>query len=970
MFDDLKEYLREWFKKVITSRLFVLAVVFCLMSSALVMRLFNLQIIKGEEYQDAYTAMTEKVIKTASTRGNIYDRNGNVLAYNELAYDVTIQDTGAYKTDAQWNTMLYDLVSILNKHGESAQTSLELTLDHDGNVVYTSETQSGRKRFLRDYYGLKNVDEMDDSDGKYPSDISAPDLLERMKKEYHLTLGDDKNRDGRPLDKDGNPIDVSDEVALQIVGIRYTMRFTAFQKYESTTIATDISDETVADILEHAADLVGVNIQESTIRVYNESIYFAPIIGYTGKVTSERLEELKAVNDDYELNDVVGRTGIESSMELELKGKKGSQTAYVDNVGRILSVTGEVAPVAGNDIWLTLDLNLQKGIYHILEKQLAGVLLKTIVNQDEKDIAYIDSSSIKIPIKKAYFQLINNNVLSIDNFASEEASDVEQQIYQKYESSRVRIEQELRGELQSENATPMNALSEEMQAYMQYIYSYLSSSNKAIVQRDAIDTSSDMYQAWKNGTISLREYLYYGIANNWIDTTKLDIQSRYSNADDVFTALLDDCFRDLEQDPAFEKLIYQYLINNNVVTGRELCMALYSQNVLAYDENEVNLLRVSGEEYAYQFLMNKIRNIEITPAQLALDPCSGSVVITDPDTGEVKAMVSYPSYNNNRLANGIDSSYYASLNTDLSSPMLNRATQSRTAPGSTFKPISSTAVLEEGVANASTYVKCTGIFDKISPAAKCWIYPNAHGSLNVSGAIAVSCNFFFYQMGYNLGTVNGTYNSQRGLTKLKKYASMYGFNRKSGVEITEYEPHISDEDAIRSAIGQGTHSYTPSQISRYVTSLVNHKNLIDLSLIEKTTDSSGSVITSYKKRTEEKLDIKSSTFDLIKKGMIGVVNGKDSSIKYLYEKQGMKVAGKTGTAQENKKRPNHALFISYAPYDNPDITMTVVVPNGYTSANAAEIARDIYKYYFGKASKAEKKATTALLPTGSDGSND
>ena len=603
MFDDLKEYLREWFKKVITSRLFVLAVVFCLMSSALVMRLFNLQIIKGEEYQDAYTAMTEKVIKTASTRGNIYDRNGNVLAYNELAYDVTIQDTGAYKTDAQWNTMLYDLVSILNKHGESAQTSLELTLDHDGNVVYTSETQSGRKRFLRDYYGLKNVDEMDDSDGKYPSDISAPDLLERMKKEYHLTLGDDKNRDGRPLDKDGNPIDVSDEVALQIVGIRYTMRFTAFQKYESTTIATDISDETVADILEHAADLVGVNIQESTIRVYNESIYFAPIIGYTGKVTSERLEELKTVNDDYELNDVVGRTGIESSMELELKGKKGSQTAYVDNVGRILSVTGEVAPVAGNDIWLTLDLNLQKGIYHILEKQLAGVLLKTIVNQDEKDIAYIDSSSIKIPIKKAYFQLINNNVLSIDNFASEEASDVEQQIYQKYESSRVRIEQELRGELQSENATPMNALSEEMQAYMQYIYSYLSSSNKAIVQRDAIDTSSDMYQAWKNGTISLREYLYYGIANNWIDTTKLDIQSRYSNADDVFTALLDDCFRDLEQDPAFEKLIYQYLINNNVVTGRELCMALYSQNVLAYDENEVNLLRVSGEEYRGGFSM-------------------------------------------------------------------------------------------------------------------------------------------------------------------------------------------------------------------------------------------------------------------------------------------------------------------------------------------------------------------------------
>ena len=507
MFDDLKEYLREWAKRVLTSRLFVLAVVFCFMSFVLIMRLFNLQIVNGENYQNEYTAMTEKVIKTASTRGNIYDRNGNVLAYNELAYDVTIQDTGAYKTDSQWNTMLYDLVSILNRHGASVQTSLELTIDQNGNVAYTSDTTSGIKRFLRDYYGLKNVDELDDEDGKYPSDITASELLKRMKKEYRLTLGDDKGRDGRPIGDDGNPIDVSDEVALQIVGIRYTMRFTAFQKYESTTIASDISDETVADILEHSAELVGVNIQESTIRVYNDAIYFAPIIGYTGKVTSERLEELKAVNDDYELNDVVGRTGIESSMELELKGKKGSQTAYVDNVGRILSVTNEVAPVAGNDIWLTIDLNLQKGIYHILEKQLAGVLLKTIVNQDEKDIQYVDSSSIKIPIKKAYFQLINNNVLSIDNFAKEDASDVEKQIYQKYVSARTRIEQELKNELQSENAAPMNSLSEEMQAYMQYIYSRLSASDKAIVQKDAIDTGSDTYQAWKNGTISLREYL-------------------------------------------------------------------------------------------------------------------------------------------------------------------------------------------------------------------------------------------------------------------------------------------------------------------------------------------------------------------------------------------------------------------------------------------------------------------------------
>ena len=203
------------------------------------------------------------------------------------------------------------------------------------------------------------------------------------------------------------------------------------------------------------------------------------------------------MNDDYELNDVVGRTGIESSMELELKGQKGSQTAYVDNVGRILTITDEVQPVAGNDIWLTLDLNLQKAIYNILERQLAGVLLKTIVNKEADEIVYTDSSNIKLPIKDAYFQLINNNVLSLEQFASDEASDVERQINAKYLNARARIENDIRSELLSGNATLMRDLSEEMQAYMIYIYTYLSSDEAGVIIKDSIDTKSAEYQAWK-----------------------------------------------------------------------------------------------------------------------------------------------------------------------------------------------------------------------------------------------------------------------------------------------------------------------------------------------------------------------------------------------------------------------------------------------------------------------------------------
>ena len=937
MLNDYFHKIYDFFKRVLSSRIFALALVFTGMFLVLAAKLFELQIVNGEAYLEDYVQMIEKTVTTPGTRGNIYDRNGNLLAYNELAYAVTVQDTGDYPRSAGMNDMLLRLVRILNKHGYEAQGKLEIALNDDGEMIYTSSSEAARKRFLRDFYGRKSVDELDDEKGKYPTAVTARELIEKKKSSYGL----DKMKDEK-----GNPLILSDAELVQLVNIRYTMSLVAYKKYEATTICDRVDDETVADLMEHTAELKGVEVAETTIRRYNDAEYFAPIIGYTGKVQEDQLEELKKTNPEYELSDIVGRTGIEASMELELQGHKGYKNLVVNNVGNVMQVVSETQASTGNDIYLTIDRDLQIGIYHLIEQQLAGIITNKLVNRDLEETDYKKGSNIPIPVKDVYFQLINNNVLSIDNFASEEASDVEQQIYQKYESSRVRIEQELRGELQSENATPMNALSEEMQAYMQYIYSYLSSSNKAIVQRDAIDTSSDMYQAWKNGTISLREYLYYGIANNWIDTTKLDIQSRYSNADDVFTALLDDCFRDLEQDPAFEKLIYQYLINNNVVTGRELCMALYSQNVLAYDENEVNLLRVSGEEYAYQFLMNKIRNIEITPAQLALDPCTASCVVTSAKTGEVLALVSYPSYDNNRIS---DSTYFAQLNADQSLPLRNNATQTLKAPGSTFKPITAIAGLEEGAITLSDMINCTGIYEEVSNPIRCWKYPGFHGPLNVVGGIENSCNYFFSEVAHRLSTeTDGSYKPEKGLETLKKYATMFGLDRTSGIEISEATPSISDTDPERSSMGQGTHQFASVQLARYVTALANRGTVYDLSLIDKETDSQGNLVKDYSPAVASTLDFQTSTWDAVQQGMRQVVT--NSSTKRVFDGLDVHVAGKTGTAQESQKRGNHAFFISFAPYENPEISVTVSIPNGYSSSNAAMVAKHVYRYFYGYAS--------------------
>lgn len=957
-------------KELLSNRLVIVGLFLIVLFGILIYRLFVLQIVEGEEHLANFKYKIQKTVETSGSRGNIYDYKGKLLAYNQLAYVVTLQSTDrtgeiarersqkegkkVTENDVK-NEVIYKLIKELEKNGDQVNYDLPLAVNSKGDVKFT-EKGYALTRFKKDIYGIIRLDALSGDEKK-----KAEKWMNSTPQEVYEYLRTGANG---PTGV-GNMFGISDnysvEDTLKIMSIRYDIYMNRYSQSTPVVVASNISEESIAAISENQEEYPGVSIQEDSLRKYNDAKYFSSIIGYTGIVSENELKELNENGGSYSANDVVGKTGIEKTMESTLQGKKGREKVLVDNLGKVIKVVKTTKATAGNDVYLTIDSDLQKYAYNILERHLAGIILAHLTTADEP------GSDKRIPIKDVYYALIDNNVIDISVLGRKNAKKNEKDVYRIFQKKQNTVMASIRKDLLY-GKTAKKDLSKEKQTYVEYIYNMLE--EKEILSPAAIDEDDGVFLDWKEEKISFGKFLRYALNNEWINISSFNIKSDYYDADEIYNELINYIIDSLKSEEDFDKILYEYMIKNGDLSGKKVCLLLYDQGVLDKKKDKDYNGLYTDQTSAYSFMYKKIKKIEITPAQLALDPCSGSVIITDPDTGEVRAMVSYPSYDNNKLANGIDPDYYASLNRDKSSPMFNRATQTRTAPGSTFKPISATTVLEEGIVDSSTYVKCTGIFDKVSPPAKCWIYPNAHGQLNVSGAIAVSCNNFFYQMGYNLGTVNGNYNSARGLSKLKKYASMYGLNRKSGVEITEYEPHISDEDAIRSAIGQGTHSYTTSQISRYVTSLVNHDNLLKLSLLEKTTDSQGNVLTTFRKKTDGKLSIKDTTFDLIKKGMIGVVNGKDSSIKYLYEKQGLKVAGKTGTAQENKKRPNHALFISYAPYDNPDITMTVVVPNGYTSANAVEIARDIYKYYFGKTKKSEKKETTALLPTGSDESHD
>ncbi len=944
MFEELLEHFKENFMNMVTSRLLVLMLVIAGMGGYLIYWIFQLQIVNGEQYYNDFQLKIRKERTLPATRGNILDRDGNLLAYNELAYSVTIEDvyeSGRGK-NAKLNHTIRRLIAMIEENGDQVISDFHIEVNRSGEYAYTVEGVQ-LLRFLADIYGYASIDDL-----KEREKAAAPeDVVKYLCGTGRYGIGDYTDDDDSDSFVEG--LGFSKEEVLKIITIRYAMSANSYQRYIATTVAENVSQETVAVIMENADTLDGVSIAEGTIRKYNESIYYAQVIGYTGRVAQEELEALQGQNPAYDLNDTVGKSGIEASMEMELQGKKGSETVYVDNMGKVVETSDRVEPAAGNDIVLTLDTGLQKACYHILESKLAAILLNKIENIKEYTPPEGGSGgNIPIPIYDVYYACINNNVIDTTHFTSEYAGETEVAVQEAYLDKKARVFATLQDELTG-SCTPYDALTEEYQVYESYVASALY--ERDILMTDVVDKSDATYIAWtKDEVISLNEYLNYAIAQNWINVSKLDIDSRYLDSVEIYNKILEYIFDVLDRDLEFDKKIYRYMILNDEITGRQICELLMEQYVVEPPEEEIAQFR-AGAVTPYAFMRNRIEQLDLTPAQLALDPHSGSIVVTDVNTGDVRAIASYPSYDNNRMANGVDAAYFASLKSDLSSPMLNYATQQRTAPGSTFKPISATAGLLEGVITLSETISCVGIFDKITQPPRCHIYPGAHGALNVTGGLRYSCNYYFYEVGYRLGTVGDTYNDSVGLNKLAKYADMYGLSETSGIEIEEYAPGVSDLDAVRSAIGHGTNNYTTAGLARYVTTVANSGTCYNLTLVDKIEDQSGGLVRDNMAVVRNRIDMNPAYWDAIHAGMRQVVEN-----KAYFSDLDVNVAGKTGTAQESRNRPNHALFISYAPYEDPEISVTVRVANGYTSDYAAQIAKDVYEYYYGL--KDEKEIIT------------
>ena len=266
-------------------RMLILGAVFLILGSLLVRRLFQLQIVNGETYKTDFTMQIRKERTLPSTRGEIYDCNGKVLAYNRLSYIVTFEDNGYYNSiherNLTLNSILYRAIKIIESHGDEMYRSFRVEMDENGNYVYNAAGFT-LSRFKADLFGESYIDDLTDEQ----RNISAEDLIELLCSVKWFGLNDEAITVKERADY-GLPDVYTKEETLQLCALRSALSQNSFQRYNSIIIARDVCEETVAQLLENVDTMPGIDVTEDYLRFYNDSVYFAQLIGYTGAISSE-----------------------------------------------------------------------------------------------------------------------------------------------------------------------------------------------------------------------------------------------------------------------------------------------------------------------------------------------------------------------------------------------------------------------------------------------------------------------------------------------------------------------------------------------------------------------------------------------------------------------------------------------------------------------------------------------------------
>lgn len=442
----------------------------------------------------------------------------------------------------------------------------------------------------------------------------------------------------------------------------------------------------------------------------------------------------------------------------------------------------------------------------------------------------------------------------------------------------------------------------------------------------------------------VREYLNGSMAAHILGRTGIIYKEEYDELKEQGYGMNDIIGKD-----GLEKVLEKYLKGKDGykrVNQSKSGTALETMSVKeAETENFAVLTIDSGLQRTTEESLAK--NIAATRGEKGVDCYSGAAVAVEISTGEVLAMASHPTYNPAEYTKN-----YNSLLNDPHKPLFNRALNGAYTPGSTFKPLTAIAALEEGIITPTETIEDKGVYTYYAPSYQptCLIWKNTgktHGSINVSEAIGVSCNYFFYDVGRKLT-----------IDTLGKYAKMYGLGETTGIELSEskgivagpeYREKMGTEwypgDTLQAAIGQSDNMYTPAQLAGYISTILNKGNRYALHLVKEIRSyQTGEIVYKNEPKVISQTEISETTVNAVKDGMRRVTE--DGTASAVFDDFPIAVGGKTGTAEVGSGSDT-VLFVGFAPYENPQIAVAVVLEHGATSRYAAMVAKDMFEKYLG-----------------------
>lgn len=380
-------------------------------------------------------------------------------------------------------------------------------------------------------------------------------------------------------------------------------------------------------------------------------------------------------------------------------------------------------------------------------------------------------------------------------------------------------------------------------------------------------------------------------------------------------------------------------------SGEILSIAFAEEPIVGSDVRLT--LDIRCQQVAEEALAAKIEQINADRLAGASNPESvtladgGAVVVLQVGTSDILALASYPTFDLTRFSEN-----YSELIADASAPLYNRAIQGTYAPGSTFKPVTATAGLAEGAITPSTRIYDRGIIDEYQGYTyTCWAYPGSHGSINVREALQMSCNYFFYITG-----------RETGIDAIDRYAEAYGLGQETGIELPEntgtlasrsFKESVIGEswyvgDTFQASIGQSYHAFTPLQLASYAATIATGGIRYAAHLFLQT---EGPEPVVYEPEILDTVDAPEEVFTELKEGMY--MASRYGSASYVFGNYPIAVCSKTGTAQISEDSVNNAVFIAFAPMEEPEIALAVVVENGANGYYLAEVAKEIFDWYFG-----------------------